>query len=358
MARVLVLDDEPDYCRYVGLALQADGHELLSVSTAREAIDRGSRFLPQVLIADWMLKSQSHGINVAYALQVVEPDLRVVLITGFPSRDVQAEAARANVFRLVEKPFLLDDIRQALQGALAARRVRTPRWLQLAVVCVDDALQIRMANAKARELFSATRGEPDARRLEALLSGDVPRAVREAAERWIGVGLQSDEPSTCYIRSQTPRSDGTRLVVLRRSNEPYYAGLQAVETLLNVREPRPTRWPFEGRVLVIDADEAARGVLVAALEYAGAGCFGFESLEAGWPLFEADAGIRYVIWRLSQPESRMRTHIERMRSVRAGVTIIGASSDYRLDDLNAAGVDYCIMKPWLIDELIATLQNA
>ncbi|MFO0838549.1 MAG: response regulator [Phycisphaerae bacterium] len=356
MARVVIVDDEADYCHYVGLALRGDGHDVLSVPNGREAVDRGTRFRPNLLIADWMLRGSLHGVNVAYALQAVEPDLQSILITGYSSADVSTAAERAGICELVEKPFALDDIREALRRALASRRMRRPRWQQLAVACVDGQRRFVFANPRAREFVAPVAGSAPAH-LSEVLAGDDHELLNRAAARWVQVQARAADAGAWYVRSQTPREDGTRLIVARRSNEPYYAGIQIVEMLLDVSEPRPTRWPFDGHVLVIDDDEESRGVLVAALEYAGATCFGHGSPDEGWSLFEADPGIRFVIWRIGPQIERIVGMVRRMRAARPGVVIVGTPSDYRLGDLSAVGVDLSLLKPWLIDELIASLRR-
>jgi DNA-binding response OmpR family regulator len=81
VSRILVVDDERSYRRYLAQHLAREGHELRSASSSDEAIEIGAEFLPDVLILDWMLDGTCN-LEVAEALRAIDPDLRIILITG------------------------------------------------------------------------------------------------------------------------------------------------------------------------------------------------------------------------------------------------------------------------------------
>ncbi len=64
-----------------------------------------------------MLKDHIHGLQVAESLRDIEPSLQILLMTGFPSSEIHAEAERARVFRFLEKPFGLDEVAAAVEAA-------------------------------------------------------------------------------------------------------------------------------------------------------------------------------------------------------------------------------------------------
>ena len=55
MPRVLVVDDEPDICTVLGLALEADGFEVSRAGDARSALVELERNPPDVVILDIMM---------------------------------------------------------------------------------------------------------------------------------------------------------------------------------------------------------------------------------------------------------------------------------------------------------------
>ncbi len=73
-----------------------------------------------MLLADWMLRCEMHGIEVGETLRARRPDLRILLMTGFPTADLEAEAVRDAIAGLLEKPFALEDLSRAVRAATSA----------------------------------------------------------------------------------------------------------------------------------------------------------------------------------------------------------------------------------------------
>ncbi len=109
MPRVLVVDDEKQYCENLSLCLTTEGYEVVTACSGDEAIGLAKKFRPDVLVADWMLRSDDDGLDVSRSLRVQLPKLETVLITGYPSVELHANAQRSNVFEVLEKPFELND---------------------------------------------------------------------------------------------------------------------------------------------------------------------------------------------------------------------------------------------------------
>ena len=117
--RVLIVDDESTYREYLERFLRRDGLEVRSAETSAEAIALAEEFAPDVLLADWMLRCEMHGIEVGEALREKFPDLRILLMTGFPTADLDTEATRVGVAGILEKPFALEDLSRAIEAATA-----------------------------------------------------------------------------------------------------------------------------------------------------------------------------------------------------------------------------------------------
>lgn len=114
--RILIVDDEPTYREYLERFLVRDGLEVRTAETGAEAIRIAAEFTPQVLLVDWMLRCEMHGIEVGEKMRKLCPELRILLMTGFPTSDLTTEAERVGIDGLLEKPFALED----LSGAIAA----------------------------------------------------------------------------------------------------------------------------------------------------------------------------------------------------------------------------------------------
>ncbi|MCR9095499.1 MAG: response regulator [bacterium] len=115
--RILTVDDEPTYREYLERFLSRDGLDVRTAETGAEAIELAREFAPDILLADWMLRCEMHGIEVGEALRAQRPDLRILLMTGFPTADLEAEAARVGIDGFLEKPFALEDLSKAIESA-------------------------------------------------------------------------------------------------------------------------------------------------------------------------------------------------------------------------------------------------
>ena len=117
MSKILVVDDEAGYCEELTLSLAHAGHEVETAMSGRQAIDLGARYRPDVLVADWMLRNSIHGLHVSQVLRTIRPEAQTILITGFASQHLKAEAKRFRVYDFIEKPFSLDRLHTAVRDA-------------------------------------------------------------------------------------------------------------------------------------------------------------------------------------------------------------------------------------------------
>ena len=115
---ILIVDDEPTYREYLERFLTRDGLDVRTAETGAEAIALAQEFVPDILLADWMLRCEMHGIEVGEALRAQRPEVRILLMTGFPTADLEAEAARVGINGFLEKPFALEDLSNAINAAL------------------------------------------------------------------------------------------------------------------------------------------------------------------------------------------------------------------------------------------------
>jgi len=118
MARLLVVDDEPRFRTYLGRILEADGHEVRSAADDVGALEAVEDFAPDLLIADWMLRSKADGLALAASLRRRHPGLAVVLITGHPADELRRHLAGRNIAAVLEKPFPSSEIREVVARVL------------------------------------------------------------------------------------------------------------------------------------------------------------------------------------------------------------------------------------------------
>jgi two-component system response regulator HydG len=119
MAKIVVLDDQPDICEFIRVRLSEDGHDVRVSHVGDEAIDFCHLFRPDVLITDWRLESEYDGLEVAQAFRFANENIKTILITGYSVEDVKKQCGAREIFKTIPKPFSLDEIATAVHQALS-----------------------------------------------------------------------------------------------------------------------------------------------------------------------------------------------------------------------------------------------
>jgi len=122
-AVVLVVDDESAIRAYVARALSLAGFEVAVAADGREALRLvvEDRVRPAVVVTDIEMPGMT-GIELAARLLALRPKLRIVMMTGDPTR---AEAARGHP-SIVDEVLLKPMETQALLEAVRPTSGGTP----------------------------------------------------------------------------------------------------------------------------------------------------------------------------------------------------------------------------------------
>jgi CheY-like chemotaxis protein len=116
--RVLVVDDEQivrDSCERV---LRDAGYTVRTAGNGHDAL-KACRDAPvDVMLTDLKMPDMQ-GLDVIRAVAKEFPQVRVVIITGYPSRETALQAGRLGVFDYLEKPLSPERLNAATAGALA-----------------------------------------------------------------------------------------------------------------------------------------------------------------------------------------------------------------------------------------------
>ncbi len=105
LAKVLIVDDEYACRDSLGLLLSLENFDVEMAADAKEALDIGVSFAPDVLIVDWMLGDETDGLQVAEALRAVDPNVQVIVVTGYPSDDLAARVGAIPAAQYMTKPY-------------------------------------------------------------------------------------------------------------------------------------------------------------------------------------------------------------------------------------------------------------
>ena len=121
-ADILVVDDEPGVRQMVCEALSEGLYRCSEVEDAVKAYDLVCRKHFDVLISDMAMPGMT-GLELLDKVVAVQPECRVILITGVGSIDWAKESIKRGAFDYIEKPFNLRDLRRVVTEALKGRAV-------------------------------------------------------------------------------------------------------------------------------------------------------------------------------------------------------------------------------------------
>lgn len=347
--KILIVDDEVRYRSYLGRALGERGHEARTADSGHSGIDAGVRFQPDVLVADWLLCNDYHGLQVSEVLRAVTPGMQTVLITGFPSEDLQEEAAGALVFRFLKKPFDLEELVRSVEAAGAAPPAAPPRR-RLATFEMQPGGGVENANALARERFAAASIAPDAN-LGEVLGSDTVAALWQAAPAWIEVTPRATE--RWWLRSRP--LDSNRLCVLLNAGDEALQRDPVVQLLLGASPDADVTWPWEDRVLVIDDTRIVRRSAVQVLQRAGCVCYKAESPDLALRILRAEPRIGVVLLDYNMAGVDPGAMVPALLELRPDLKIVGNSLGGRQKHFAALGVHRYLAKPWTVRDLVDLL---
>jgi signal transduction histidine kinase/DNA-binding response OmpR family regulator len=121
--RILVVDDEPPVIDVFREFLSSQGYELDTASTGEEALQRIAAFRPDIILTDINLPGLS-GLDVMSHAKGLDPEVAVIVVTGYASASTAIEALRQGAYDYVTKPFDLDEVHQIVERGIANRRLK------------------------------------------------------------------------------------------------------------------------------------------------------------------------------------------------------------------------------------------
>lgn len=104
MARILVLDDVADAGRMVREILHRKGHEVHVFSDEDDALRFAATHPIDMAILDMKLRKME-GTEVLAELRKRNPDLAVIMLTGFPTKTAAGQAMALGALAYCAKPI-------------------------------------------------------------------------------------------------------------------------------------------------------------------------------------------------------------------------------------------------------------
>src|SRR5438132_1920552 len=104
MPNILIVDDEPVVLDVLRRLLEEQSREIALAGTPDEAIRIAERGPLEVALVDKNLQGAS-GLDLSRKLKALQPEMEVILITGYASLDTAIEAVQIGAFDYLTKPI-------------------------------------------------------------------------------------------------------------------------------------------------------------------------------------------------------------------------------------------------------------
>ncbi|MGK2905207.1 MAG: sigma-54-dependent transcriptional regulator [Desulfuromonadales bacterium] len=120
--RILVADDDAVIREGLRRILTAEGYEVETASNGRAALERLEQKRFKLLVTDLKMPGMS-GLEVLQTLRNCQPELPVILITGYAAIDNAVEAMKNGATDYISKPFANEEIVSKVKNAMESRAV-------------------------------------------------------------------------------------------------------------------------------------------------------------------------------------------------------------------------------------------
>lgn len=149
---VLVVDDDPVSVRILADILQGEGFAVRTTSSSLAALRGLQEYPPDLLLTDLRMP-EMNGLDLIRAARRAWPDLCCLLISAFVTDDTVAEAFRAGVHDLLQKPINLGEVRaRALHAAEVVLLRREVLHLRALTAVAPPGESARVMPSRANEL--------------------------------------------------------------------------------------------------------------------------------------------------------------------------------------------------------------
>ncbi|MBZ0216808.1 MAG: response regulator [Fimbriimonadaceae bacterium] len=119
VGRILLAEDDDDMRKFLVKALQRAGYDVVSFDNGQSAYDR-LREEPFTLLLTDIVMPEMDGIELARKATELDPDIKVMFITGFAAVALSPESNAPKEAKVLSKPFHLKDLVTQVEQLIAA----------------------------------------------------------------------------------------------------------------------------------------------------------------------------------------------------------------------------------------------
>ncbi len=119
LSRILLAEDDESMRGFLVRALKKAGYDVIDFANGEEAYER-LKSEPFTLLLTDIVMPKMDGIELARRASELDPDLKIMFITGFAAVVLNNDLAAPKDARVLSKPFHLKDLVREVDRLLAA----------------------------------------------------------------------------------------------------------------------------------------------------------------------------------------------------------------------------------------------
>ena len=120
--KVLLIDDERDFLEAMAERMRARGMEVTTTTSTWDALEKTEKENYDAIVMDLMMP-EMQGMEALKVLKEKKPELQIILLTGYATREKGDEALKLGAFDLIEKPADLKVLTEKIKMAYAQKRL-------------------------------------------------------------------------------------------------------------------------------------------------------------------------------------------------------------------------------------------
>jgi CheY-like chemotaxis protein len=133
MAKILVIDDDPDIVTAVTMVLESGGHTVISAPNGKQGLQRIKAEAPELIVLDVMMETHTEGFELALKLHSPDPasewkpfrNIPILMLTAIHSTTplrYEPDIDYLPVELFVDKPIDPDDLLGKVNWILARQK--------------------------------------------------------------------------------------------------------------------------------------------------------------------------------------------------------------------------------------------
>ena len=115
--RVLLVDDEEDIIKLIGIRVRSWGYDLVEAKNGKECIEAVKNKKADIVVLDFMLPDID-GVGVLKQIRKINKNIPVIMFTAHPSGQTMHDVEKLNITAFVAKLSICSDTHELLKAAI------------------------------------------------------------------------------------------------------------------------------------------------------------------------------------------------------------------------------------------------